>query len=61
MPLQQDEIRINFTDREINSTLSKYSVSPSPISRHYNQNEDFFLKLNEDFFVPSFPIHHDVR
>ena len=26
-----------------------------------NQNEEFFLQLNQDFFVPSFPIHHDVR
>ena len=56
----QDEIRINFTDGEINNLLSDRTSGPSTVSRHFNQNEEFFLKLSEDFFVPSFPIHHNV-
>ncbi|MBT3272206.1 MAG: hypothetical protein HN368_03550, partial [Spirochaetales bacterium] len=61
MPVLQDEIRINYTDRDVNSMLSKYANSQMDATRHYNQSGDFFLKLNEEFFVPSFPIHHDVR
>lgn len=56
----QDEIRINFTDGEINGMLSGRSSGISTVTRHFNQNEEFFLKLSEEFFVPSFPIHHDV-
>jgi hypothetical protein len=56
----QDEIRVNFTDSEINSLLSERSNGLSSYTRHFNQTEEFFLKLNEEFFVPSFPIHHDV-
>ncbi len=56
----QGEIRVNFTDGEINNLFSERSSGASTVSRHFNQSEDFFLKLSEDFFVPSFPIHHDV-
>lgn len=57
----QDEIQVNFTDGEINKLLSGRATGPSTVSRHFTQNEEFFLKLSEDFFVPSFPIHHDVN
>ncbi len=30
-------------------------------TRHFNQGEDFFLKLTRPFRVPPLPIHHDVR
>lgn len=56
----QDEIRVTFTDGEINRMLSERATGVSTVTRHFNQSEDFFLKLSEDFFVPSFPIHHDV-
>lgn len=55
-----DEIRINYTDADINASLAERVSGASTVSRHFSQNEDFFLKLSEDFFVPSFPIHHDV-
>ncbi len=56
----QDEIRINYTDRDINNMLNERSSGLSTVTRHFSQNEEFFLKLSDDFFVPSFPIHHDV-
>ncbi len=56
----QDEIRVNFTDAEINSLLSERTSGIATYTRHFTQNEEFFLKLSEDFFIPSFPIHHDV-
>ena len=56
----QDEIRVTFTDGEINRMLCERTNGVSTVTRHFNQNEEFFLKLSEDFFVPSFPIHHDV-
>ena len=60
MARQQGEIRINYTNREINGMLSARASGPSTITRHYSQNEEFFVKIGDDFFVPSFPIHHDV-
>jgi len=56
----QDEIRVNYTNGEINSIISDRTHGLSTFTRHFNQNEEFFLKLDEEFFVPSFPIHHDV-
>jgi hypothetical protein len=55
-----DEIHINYTDKEINNMLNADSGMSSSITRHFSQNEEFFIKLKESFFVPSFPIHHDV-
>ena len=54
-------IRINYTDQQINRLLSTGGDGTTPVTKHYNQNEDFFLKLEDEFHVPSFPIHHDVR
>ena len=57
----QNVIPLNYTDREINQLIKSFSGSESKVSKHFNQNEEFFLKLDTEFFVPSFPIHHDVR
>jgi hypothetical protein len=32
-----------------------------PFGRHFSHSEDFFLQLTDDFTVPHFRIHHDVR
>ncbi|MDR1626390.1 MAG: hypothetical protein LBT33_07595 [Spirochaetia bacterium] len=55
------KIRIGYTDKHINKTLAALPEAPSPLSRHFSHNEEFFLKLSGSFSVPSFPIHHDVR
>ncbi len=54
-------IKLHYTDREINKLLSNLSGDYSPFSRHYNQSEEFFLKLKAPFIVPSLPIHHDIN
>ncbi|MBN1412650.1 MAG: hypothetical protein JW969_17515 [Spirochaetales bacterium] len=54
------EIKIRFIDRDINRLLSTIGNSESELSRHYTQNEEFFVSLKRDFIVPHFPIHHDI-
>ncbi len=55
-----NEITIYSDSGSINSLLKSASPDSGKISAHYNQNEEFFLKLDKHFIVPSFPIHHDV-
>jgi len=54
-------ITLYYTDKEINSLLSAINTDDTPFTKHYNQNEDFFLKLENDFSIPHLPIHHDIK
>lgn len=54
-------IRIHATDKEINTILTEETGAGVSYSRHFNQSEEYFLKLAQPFDVPSFSIHHDVR
>jgi hypothetical protein len=54
------EIKIRYIDKEINTQLSSIKETDAVITRHFTQNEEFFLTLNRDFIVPHFPIHHDI-
>ena len=56
-----NEIRVGYSDREINALLAAVTDVQRPFSRHFNQSEDFFLLLEDDYTVPHLPIHHDVR
>ena len=56
-----NEIRFHYTDEKINALIKKHEGSSVEYSLHYDQNENFFIKLNDDFPVPHIPIHHDVR
>ena len=56
-----NEIRIGYSDPDINAILDKIGGKTHPFTRHFSQGEEFFLKLEEEFAVPHFPIHHDVR
>ncbi len=55
------EIFINYSDPDINDLIKSLAQGERPYTRHFNQNEEFFIRSGEDFIVPSFPIHHDVR
>ncbi len=55
------EIRIAYSDPEINTLLKDADSSGGGFTRHFNQSEEFFVKLPEAFTVPAFSIHHDVR
>lgn len=48
-------------DEEIDALLRREQPPGTAYTRHFNQSEDFFLKLDTPFEVPSFSIHHDVR
>ena len=56
-----NEIRLNYTDTEINSILKNSNEDYGKSEKHFNQNEEFFLKLDKDFIVPSLPVHHDIK
>jgi hypothetical protein len=53
-------IQINYTDETINQLLKGRSANEKRYTYHFNQNEQFFLDLEDDFIVPHFPIHHNV-
>jgi hypothetical protein len=55
------EIRVGSSDKETNALLARIDDAERPFSRHYNQNEDFFLLLPEEVDFPPFKIHHDVH
>lgn len=53
-------IPITYTDKEINSLIGGTRGSEGSYTRHYNQNEDFFIRLPAPVTVPRFPVHHDI-
>ena len=55
-----NNIAINYTNKQIDNILAVESREDT-FTTHYNQNEEFFIKLDTDFTVPHFPIHHDVQ
>lgn len=54
-------IQIQYADRDINKLLEEIPAKTSSYTKHFTSNEDFFIKLADEFIVPHFPIHHDVR
>jgi hypothetical protein len=56
-----NKLSVSYSDRDINGLLEGIGDRTAQFTRHYSQNEDFFLKLERDFTVPHLPIHHDVR
>ena len=53
-----NKITISSTSKRINSILAVESKN-STYTYHFNQNEESFIKLDTEFTVPQFPIHHD--
>jgi hypothetical protein len=56
-----NELHVSYSDREINKVLEGIGESIVPFSRHFSQNEEFFIKMERDVTIPHLPIHHDVR
>ncbi len=54
-------IRVGHREPSINALLPGIVSDESPWSRHFNENEEFFVELEGEISVPSLPIHHDVR
>lgn len=53
-------IRLSPAMNAINELFGREAPQAVSYSRHFNQNEDFFLRLGREFVVPSFPIHHEI-
>ncbi len=53
-----NSIAINYTNKQIDNILA-VEIRKDTFTNHFNQNEEFFIKLDTDFTVPHFPIHHD--
>jgi hypothetical protein len=54
-------IHCSYSDPEVNRLLADPPAAGSGFSRHFNQVEEFFLRLRGEYAVPQLPIHHDVR
>lgn len=53
-----NKITISSTSERIDNILDVESKNSS-YTYHFNQNEESFIKLETEFTVPHFPIHHD--
>lgn len=57
-----NEIKVVFTDSTINELLKSIKQQSSiSYTMHFSQNEDFFIQIPSEIFVPQLPIHHDIR
>ncbi len=54
-------IRVGYREPRVNALLRTIASDETAGSRHFNQNEEFFVELGGEYAVPSLPIHHDVR
>jgi hypothetical protein len=54
-------MRVTYSDPEINSAVRDASPRVVPYTRHFNRNEEFFVRLPAEFTVGSLPYHHDVQ
>jgi hypothetical protein len=56
-----NEISVSYSDKEIGGLLNAIGGEQRSFTRHFNQSEDFFLLLEDEYTVPHIQIHHDVR
>ena len=54
-----NQVRVAYSDPEVNEILKAPPHRDAPFSRHFSQGEDFFLRFEDPYEVPSFPIHHN--
>lgn len=60
MEKRQKKIELNYTIPGLNRFLKELPAEGPRFTRHYDQGEDFFLKLPEPLVIPSLQIHHDI-
>ena len=61
MPLTANTIQASVTDPALNSLLAGAPGGDRPLTRHFSQTEEFFVRTEEEYRVPRLAIHHDVR
>ena len=54
-------IPVRYTDSRINELLKSAGNDFDTLPRHFNQNEEFFVRLPQEIMVPQIPVHHDIR
>jgi hypothetical protein len=59
--VESNEIRLSSSDRDMDALLARVGEESRSYSRHFNQSEDFFILLEDEYTVPHISIHHDVR
>lgn len=57
------KIYLHYSDPDINAMIRSKTEDGAvkPYTLHYNQNEDFFIRSDAEFVIPSIPVHHDVK
>lgn len=53
-------IKLVYTDEFINTLCASSGDGNSDYTRHFDHNEDYFLRLNRPYVVHPFPVHHDL-
>lgn len=55
------EITLAEGDPGVNEIIGIAPPDPIVPTKHYDENEDFFLRIADPVTVPHLPIHHDVK
>jgi hypothetical protein len=53
------EIQVTYSDPQINESLKQKAAEPTKYTRHFTDDEDFFLKVPSPLQVKSLPINMD--
>ena len=61
VPLTTNAIQASVTDPALNTMLAATPAGERPLSRHFSQTEEFFVRTEAEYRVPRLAIHHDVR
>jgi hypothetical protein len=56
-----NRIQAGVSDPALNALLARGPEGERPVSRHFSQSEEFFVRTQEEYRVPRLAIHHDVR
>ncbi|MBI9101371.1 MAG: hypothetical protein JEY99_03070 [Spirochaetales bacterium] len=54
------KIQLHYRNSEISGIIEELSLGSTHYSCRFNQNEEFFLHLDDEFTIPAFKIHHEV-
>lgn len=56
-----DRVFIFHTDQEFDRAVAAVPAAAKALTRHFSQDEDFFVALADEVEIPDMPIHHDIR